>query len=175
MIHHNLGHSIGYWLLDQTFYRLKCKWFREWTRIEGHDTTLYNTVICNYTFRAFSCEIASDLDLEHRCGFHTPFRCLLTTLPINIEDKNLWRHFSDCISELRWSWTCLNNVIIYMSRVESFLWNRICPNVSATPITAIGCQKCLPFSVVHTVVKWGHTEGIPREKTSSEKYTVFSL
>ena len=114
MIHHNLGHSIGYWLLDQTFYRLKCKWFREWTRIEGHDTTLYNTVICNYTFRAFSCEIASDLDLEHRCGFHTPFRCLLTTLPINIEDKNLWRHFSDCISELRWSWA--------LDDVQRFFW-----------------------------------------------------
>ena len=60
-------------------------------------------MICNYSFRAFSCEIALDLDLEHRCGFHTPFRCLLTTLPINIEDKNLRRHFSDCISELRWS------------------------------------------------------------------------
>ena len=102
MIHHNLGHSIGYWL-DQTFYRLKCKRFREWARIEGHDTSPYNTVICNHSFRAFSCEIALDLDLEHRCGFHTPFRCLLTTLPINIEDKNLRRHFSDCISELRWS------------------------------------------------------------------------
>ena len=28
---------------------------------------------------------------------------------------------------------------------------------------------------MYTVVKWGHTEGIPREKTSSEKYTVFPL
>ena len=27
----------------------------------------------------------------------------------------------------------------------------------------------------HTVVKWGHTEGIPREKTSSQKYTVIAL
>ena len=27
----------------------------------------------------------------------------------------------------------------------------------------------------YTVVKWGHTEGIEREKTSSEKYTVISL
>ena len=27
----------------------------------------------------------------------------------------------------------------------------------------------------YTVVIRGHTEGIPREKTSSEKYTVFSL
>ena len=33
-------------------------------------------------------------------------------------------------------------------------------------------ESCL---LVYTVVKWGHTEGIPREKTSSEKYTVFSL
>ena len=28
---------------------------------------------------------------------------------------------------------------------------------------------------MRTVVKWGHTKGIPREKTSSEKYTVFSF
>ena len=28
---------------------------------------------------------------------------------------------------------------------------------------------------VYTVVKRGHTEGIEREKTSSQKYTVFSL
>ena len=27
----------------------------------------------------------------------------------------------------------------------------------------------------YTVVKWGHTKGIEREKTSSEKYTVISL
>ena len=30
-------------------------------------------------------------------------------------------------------------------------------------------------SIGNTVVKWGHTEGIEREKTSSEKYTVISL
>ena len=29
--------------------------------------------------------------------------------------------------------------------------------------------------ITYTVVKWGHTEGIEREKTSSEKYTVISL
>ena len=27
----------------------------------------------------------------------------------------------------------------------------------------------------YNVVKWGHTKGIPREKTSSEKYTEISL
>jgi hypothetical protein len=27
----------------------------------------------------------------------------------------------------------------------------------------------------HTVVKWGHTEGIEREKTLSQKYTVIAL
>ena len=27
----------------------------------------------------------------------------------------------------------------------------------------------------HTVVKWGHTEGIEREKTSSQKFTVIAL
>ena len=27
----------------------------------------------------------------------------------------------------------------------------------------------------NTVVKWGHTEGIPREKTLSEKYTEISF
>ena len=29
--------------------------------------------------------------------------------------------------------------------------------------------------MMYTVVKWGHTEGIPREKTSSQKYTVNAL
>ena len=28
---------------------------------------------------------------------------------------------------------------------------------------------------IYTVVKWGHTEGIEREKTSSQKYTVIAL
>ena len=31
------------------------------------------------------------------------------------------------------------------------------------------------FAVLYTVVKWGHTEGIPREKTLSQKYTVIAL
>ena len=30
-------------------------------------------------------------------------------------------------------------------------------------------------SALHSVVKWGHTEGIPREKSSSQKYTVITL
>ena len=33
----------------------------------------------------------------------------------------------------------------------------------------------LHWDSVNTVVKWGHTEGIPREKTSSQKYTVIAL
>ena len=33
----------------------------------------------------------------------------------------------------------------------------------------------LKLKLCYTVVKWGHTEGIPREKTLSEKYTVISL
>ena len=36
-------------------------------------------------------------------------------------------------------------------------------------------QPNLCFLVAFTVVKWGHTEGIEREKTLSEKYTVIFL
>ena len=31
------------------------------------------------------------------------------------------------------------------------------------------------WGTTYTVVKWGHTEGIEREKTSSQKYTVIAL
>ena len=36
-------------------------------------------------------------------------------------------------------------------------------------------QPNLCFLVAFTVVKWGHTEGIERKKTLSEKYTVIFL
>ena len=50
-------------------------------------------------------------------------------------------------------------------------------------IFVLGCGKAFSSCILNiitviahlTVVKWGHTEGIPMEKTSSKKYTVFSL
>ena len=31
---------------------------------------------------------------------------------------------------------------------DQCLFTRFCPNISTTPITAMGCQQCLPLSVV---------------------------
>ena len=39
--------------------------------------------------------------------------------------------------------------LILISSVDDFKWrNPYCPNVSTTPITAMGCRQCLPLSVV---------------------------
>ena len=74
------------------------------------------------------------------------------------------------------------NLSNFIPRLRSYLivWNLSHPKCVLLAERAMLCNF-LKFSIDYvnliacTVVKWGHTEGIEREKTLSEKYTVIFL
>jgi hypothetical protein len=53
-------------------------------------------------------------------------------------------------------WVCIWATILVASRTKSKLTTLICEclNISTTPITAIGCQQCLPLIVVQLKAKY---------------------
>ena len=77
------------------------------------------------------------------------FHCILRAITANFWDKvfslRIWGHF------------------IQQCRATQFL-----PKPTRK-------ESSVPNLKIYTVVKWGHTEGIEREKTSSQKFTVIAL
>ena len=69
----------------------------------------------------------------------------------NTGSKTIWRDIQaknkyfphNCFKQ-----TCHFEYVKYLKGKKICLYRRLCPNVSTTPITAMGCRQCLPLSVV---------------------------
>ena len=79
-------------------------------------------------------------------------------------DQAVWRNFA----KVSYIWGCFFFQIFHLQ-------NMTMQNLSFRKLSISIKMLITLLLLTYTVVKWGHTEGIRREKTSSEKYTVFSL
>ena len=86
-------------------------------------------------------------------------------------DRKSAHLFYLCIINMGRAIFSFNPVPSSLCHVIDYHWDTKYPYLGGIELRQFGSQCCVRY----TVVKWGHTEGIEREKTSSQKCTVIAL